>query len=101
LEFFKSIKILKYNLDRMTSECTFIDKIRGPKVLNMSIFDWIVSIIIGTFFGLWIGIKTPIKWLIFICIWILLGVLVHYIFGIKTMLGFYLGLNEKPLRRVC
>jgi hypothetical protein len=30
---------------------------------------------------------------------IIFGILVHKIFGINTMLGYYLGINEKPLRK--
>jgi uncharacterized membrane protein YcaP (DUF421 family) len=81
-------------------DCTIIDKLRGPKILDMSIFDWFVSlglaVLVGYFF---LKINALWKWLLFIILWTLFGVVVHWIFGIKTMLGFYLGINKKPSRK--
>jgi hypothetical protein len=68
----------------------------------MSIFDWVTSLCGAAIVGLIAGIKTPTNWLLFILFWILLGVAAHAAFGVPTMLGYYLGLNEKPSRsKVC
>ena len=83
-------------------ECTTLDRLRGPKVFNMSIFDWVASLCAAAIVGLLAGIKTPLNWLLFILFWVLLGVAAHAAFGVSTMLGYYLGLNEKPSRsKVC
>jgi len=83
-------------------ECTTIDKLRGPKVFNMSVFDWVASLCGAAIVGLIAGIKTPAKWLLFILFWVLFGVVAHAAFGVPTMFGYYLGLNEKPDRKkVC
>ena len=73
---------------------------RAPKVLDMSIFDWVTSLSGAVLLG-WFFHVQGIQWLIFILAWVLFGILAHYVFGVKTMLGYYLGLNEKPLRKKC
>lgn len=84
----------------MESKCTMIAKLRGPKILDMSIFDWIASIGVAVCVGFLFKIKTTLSWVLFIVGWTLFGVLAHLLFGVKTMLGFYLGLNEKPDRKI-
>jgi hypothetical protein len=81
------------------TECTFIDRLRGPKILDMSIFDWIASLAAAGLVGYLLKFDSVVKWIIFIIGWIAFGTLVHYYFGVSTMLGFYLGLNPKPLRK--
>jgi hypothetical protein len=68
----------------------------------MSIFDWLASLLGAALVGYFVGIKSALKWLLFILFWILLGVAAHAAFGIPTMFGYYLGLNQKPDRKkVC
>jgi len=81
------------------TKCSFIEIIRGPKILDMSIFDWVVSIAIAVLVGRWIGIKTGVEIGLFAVIWVLFGVLTHAAFGINTMLGYYLGVCDKPIRK--
>lgn len=78
--------------------CTLIDTLRGPKILDMSIFDWIASM-----FGAWIvGKAIHVRyWILWLVGWIVFGVFVHWSMGIPTMFGYYLGLNEKPVRKTC
>ena len=80
------------------SDCSTLDKLRGPKVLDMSIFDWATSLLAAGLVGWLIGFEGLLQWILFFIVWIIFGVVAHYAFGVKTMLGYYLGLNEKPLR---
>jgi hypothetical protein len=73
-----------------------INTLRGPKILNMSIFDWVVSIAGAFLLGKLLGVK---QWALFLVAWVLFGIWVHWVFGVKTMLGYYVGLNEKPERK--
>jgi len=82
-----------------TVECTWIDKVRGPKILDMSIFDWIASLLGAILLGHAFSLDGPVDWLLFIIAWIAFGVLIHYSFGVPTMLGYYVGLNPKPERK--
>jgi hypothetical protein len=79
-------------------ECSPLDKLRAPKILNMSIFDWVTSLLGAAALGLLLGVKGPRNWALFIVGWVLFGVAAHAAFGVKTMFGYYLGLNEKPDR---
>jgi len=81
------------------TKCSFIEIIRGPKILDMSIFDWLVSIAIAVLVGRWVGIKTSIEMGLFALIWVLFGVIMHAAFGINTMLGYYFGVCDKPIRK--
>ena len=78
---------------------TLIDTLRGPKILDMSIFDWVTSIAGAILLGNYAVIKGLEKWIGFILLWIVFGIVVHYVAGVNTMLGYYLGLNEKPERK--
>lgn len=72
--------------------------LREPKILGMSIFDWITSLLGAYIIGRWFHFRTRQQWVSWIILWIVLGVFVHAIFGINTMLGYYMGLNPRPLR---
>ena len=86
----------------MTKNCETIDTIRKPKILDMSIFDWITALIGGYIIAVYIFGFTEINDIvIFEVLFIIFGIFVHAIFGVKTMLGYYLGLNEKPIRKEC
>lgn len=78
---------------------TLLETLRGPKILDMSIFDWVLSIAAAVLVGKWFGIKGIEQWTGFFLFWILFGIVVHWSFGVKTMLGYYVGLNEKPERK--
>jgi len=80
--------------------CTPLQALRKPKILNMSIFDWVTSLLGGGLFGWWLGLK-GIQWLWFLLVWVVFGVVTHLAFGVDTMLGYYLGLNPKPERKEC
>ena len=67
----------------------------------MSIFDWIVSILIAAILGYSLRIRGTLNWVLFFFAWTFFGVLVHSYFGIDTMLGYYLGVNSPPVRIEC
>lgn len=72
-------------------------QLRKPNILNMSIFDWVASLL-G---ALWLAYMFQIPWSLmfaFLLSWVAFGVAVHAYFKIPTMFGYYLGINEKPLR---
>lgn len=83
------------------SQCTPIQALRKPKVLGMSIFDWVVSLLGAWLLGCYIGVKGVEQWFTFVIGWILIGVIAHKAFGVDSMLGYYLGLNAKPVRVEC
>jgi hypothetical protein len=82
-----------------SSDCTLIEKLRSPKILNMSVFDWITSMMGGLAIGKYVlHLKSAAAWVAWIVAWIVFGVIVHMIFKVKSMFGYYIGVNEKPVR---
>ncbi len=81
-------------------KCGIIDQLREPKLLDMSLFDWILSLFGAILIGRFIGVRGTVwfAWLIF---WIALGVGIHYLMGVPTTMGYYLGLNDKPKKKQC
>jgi len=76
-----------------------MDQLRKPKILDMSIFDWVTALIGGYLLAYYLFNISDINLIImFEFGFILFGIIVHKIFGVNTMLGYYLGINEKPLR---
>lgn len=86
----------------MPEECSLLDRVRQPKVFDMSIFDWVTSL-----FGAWLvgrflfGLHSVLAWVLFLVLWVALGVAVHWMMGVPTMLGYYLGVSTKPDRKEC
>ena len=80
--------------------CTTIQTLRKPKILKMSIFDWLISLLVAVLVGYFFKIRGFI-WIPFLFAWILLGVAVHSYFGVNTMLGYYLGINPIYIREEC
>lgn len=80
-------------------KCNFIDYLRKPKLANISVFDVIATFAVAILIGYLVNNKYPFKvhlWINIIIIFLLLiilGIIVHKIFGIPTMLNYYLGLN--------
>ncbi len=86
--------------------CTWIDSLRKPKIFGMPIFDWVLTlsaIYLLTWF-IYPFFDQYNYYFIFLFIGILviiLGIVIHKLLGINTMLGFYLGLNIYPPRIKC
>ena len=77
----------------------YMDQLRKPKILDMSIFDWVTTLIGGYILAYYLfNLKDTNSIILFELGFIIFGIIVHKIFGINTMLGYYLGINEKPLR---
>lgn len=82
--------------------CSTIQRLRKPKILNMSIFDWVTSLLAAFLIGFYgFHLKGVKNWAIFIAAWIVFGILTHWVFGVNTMLGYYLGINPIPQRKEC
>ena len=77
-------------------KCTIIDKLRGPKIFNMALFDWVCTFIAAVIicYVFCKNFSTPNILFVFLCL-VILGVIVHKMFGINTMFNAYLGLNSK------
>jgi hypothetical protein len=81
--------------------CTPLEALRKPKIFNMSIFDWVTLLLGAGLLGWWLGIKGN-QFLLFMAFpGLAFSVVLHYSFGVKTMLGYYLGLNPAPQGREC
>ena len=86
----------------MPKKCETIDTLRKPKILDMSIFDWVTALVGGYIIAVYIFQFTDRDDIIlFQIIFIFIGILMHSLFGVKTMFGYYIGLNEKPIREEC
>ena len=89
-------------METSVSSCSTIDRLRQPKIFDMSLFDWISSLTGAYLIGYYIlKLKSFFSYMVWFIVWTLFGVWIHYIFNVKTMLGYYLGINEKPLRKKC
>lgn len=65
----------------------------------MSIFDWVTALLGGFLIAYYLlDITNPLYIVLFEIGFIIFGIIVHKLFGINTMLGYYLGLNDKPKR---
>jgi hypothetical protein len=72
-----------------------IETLRKPKILGMAVFDWVVSLTAATIVGIFVlHLRTVGRWVLWFIVWTMFGVAVHKMFGVNTMLGYYLGLNE-------
>ena len=80
-------------------ECGIIDKIRKPKIIGMSIFDWVATFIFSVIIALLVNYFAKLDESVYITIiktfiiMMFVAILAHYAFGIPTMLNYYLGLN--------
>ena len=82
--------------------CSWIQTLRKPKILDMSIFDWVASLLAAALAGYFLfKLRGWFNWTLFIVGWTLAGVAIHKLFGVNTMLGYYMGLNPKPIRKEC
>jgi len=77
-----------------------MDALRKPKILDMSIFDWITALLGGYLLSIYFfKFLDTLSIVLFEIIFIIFGIIVHKLFGIDTMLGYYLGINDKPIRK--
>ena len=69
-----------------------IKKLRSPRIFGIAIFDLLQAIIITAYLFEKYGYDYRLGALLSIPI----GIIIHYVFNIKTTLNYYLGLSEKP-----
>jgi hypothetical protein len=82
--------------------CSTIDGLRTYRIFDFAIFDWSVALIGGLLIGEYIlRLNTLLHWILWIILWFIIGIVSHVIMKIPTMLGYYIGLNEKPIIKTC
>ena len=86
----------------MATDCSALDKIRSHRTYGLSVFDWSTALLGGLLIGRYIlDLSSVIHWILWIILWFIIGIVVHVIVKVPTMLGFYIGLNEKPQEKSC
>ncbi len=87
----------------MTSN--ILTTLRKPKILDMAIVDWLLTLLFGYYLGFILYQKMNIKlcrnkFIFFtIILLILIGIYVHILFNVPTMFNYYLGLGNKPINQ--
>lgn len=82
--------------------CSFIDRMRGPRIFGLALFDWAFSLLGAWAVGYFLlHLKGAVAWVLFIIFWILLGIFAHVATNTPTMLGYYLGLSVRPQIKKC
>lgn len=80
-----------------------IQTLRKPKIFGMAIFDWVMTLL-GSYLLTYLIYNYYHKYhftTLYVIVTIklvILGIFLHWLLGVKTMLGYYLGINSKPLR---
>lgn len=77
-----------------------VAELRQYRIAGMAIFDWTTSLLGAVVIGYFLLEKRNswVLWTLWIAVWILFGIFIHFVLGVDTMLGYYLGLNDKPKR---
>lgn len=74
-----------------------IDYLRSFRLLNIAMFDVVMSILVFYFLIIYLYPNAKHPWL-YSLISIPVGIVVHMLFSINTTLNNYLGLSDKPKR---
>ena len=86
----------------MVNDCTVIDKLRKHRIFGLAIFDWSLALFGGWLIGyLILDLGSIIHWILWLILWFIIGIVIHYKMKIPTMFGYYIGLNEKPPQKEC
>jgi uncharacterized membrane protein YcaP (DUF421 family) len=72
---------------------SLIDRLRGPKIAEMALFDWVATAAVAAVIGVF-SKSTHVGVVSFIML-ILIAIILHYYLGIPTMFNAYLGLALK------
>lgn len=81
--------------------CTLIQQLREPRLFGMVVFDWSLTLL-GAYlltnivYSYYKEIKFPKLYFGITIILLVLAVFLHWLFGINTMMGYYMGLNQMP-----
>lgn len=73
---------------------SLIDELRGPKIANFVIFDWVSTIISAIIIQ---QVFDANVFMVFIIL-IILSIFLHIIFKVDTQTNYLLGLSQKPDR---
>jgi hypothetical protein len=71
---------------------SLIKKLREPRIIGIALFDLLLAIIITAY----IFCKLGYDYKLGIILSVPIGIIIHYIFNIKTTLNYYLSISEKP-----
>lgn len=91
----------------MAPNCTCLDKIRSYRVFDMAIFDWVVTLLAAWAFINYVvpnvrSLKrldlTPCAWILGI---VVLGIFLHWLFRVPTVVGHWVGLSKYPAKKDC
>lgn len=69
-----------------------IELLRKPRILGITLFDLILTIVITEYIFRYMGYKKYIGVLFSIPI----GIVTHWTLGINTTLNYYIGISQKP-----
>jgi hypothetical protein len=78
----------------MTQDSDIIGILRGPKIDDFVIFDWVATIITAVGLNLMIGFNVFVIFLVLIII----SIGLHFILGIDTKTNYLLGISKYPKR---
>ena len=80
-------------------QCTALDVVRKYKIVDMAVFDWAATLL-GAYLVNYFYLPKMKYWKVAL-VFVLLGIVVHKMMGINTMLNYYLGLSGMPIRKHC
>lgn len=73
-----------------------LQKLRKPKLFDIALFD-LIGTLLGAFLAhRYFDMKQSLVAVMFA--FVIIGIAVHVLLGVPTMLNYYLGLSEKPMR---
>ncbi len=83
------------------TDCTLIQQLRTPRIFNMAILDWVMTLfgayILTHFLSRYFKNENFYRLLFNVTFGLtVLAIFLHWLFGVNTVLGYYLGLNEMP-----
>ena len=98
----------------MADNCSTLDKLRSPKIAGMAAFDWAATLFAAFLLSLaisWLmnrfGLtnnESIFDWKVFLLTFLVLivvAILTHKAMDIDTMLNYYLGISDYPIRKQC
>lgn len=89
-----------YDNQRTQGMTEIVTTLRRPRIFGIAIFDLVGSYATALAIGYWLlRMRTCIEWIAWLLAWTAFGVIVHAMLGVPTMLGYYLGINHKPIRK--
>lgn len=67
------------------------------KVLGLTLVNWLAIFAGSGLVGYALKLKGAQSWGVFLLAWILVGTLIHKVFGIQTQAGYYLGVQDEAV----